>query len=260
MKRTAMLWLMAAGIIMGMGSIVFSRDTGDACNPPPPGFVDLKTVVPGIRLDIKYHTADNFTGAAVPGYAAVGAWLHPKPAAALAKVQKALQKHGYGLVVYDAYRPHRATLAFVAWAKRSGNGHLITQHYIAASSYHNNGIAIDLGLVDLKTGKYPDMGTAFDTLSPKSHTANAEGEVLQRRLLLLDTMKQYGFRNHHTEWWHYSYWVKGTTPRDVPYGRCEAPEGVWKAPEGWDAPGWHPPPPAPCPAENGPGDPLKKNQ
>ena len=55
---------------------------------PPDGWVDLRDVVPGIRLDIRYHTADNFTGAPLPGYGAPGAWLLAKPAQALAAVQQ----------------------------------------------------------------------------------------------------------------------------------------------------------------------------
>jgi len=212
--------------------------------------VNLAAEIPGIHLDIRYHTANNFTGTPVPGYGAACAWMLAKPAKALVRVQKKLQKNGFGLVVFDAYRPHRATVAFVAWAQRSGNAHLVKQHYIGSRSYHNHGIAIDLGLVDLATGQYPDMGTEFDTLSPKSHTANAQGAALKHRMILKKAMESEGFRNYRKEWWHFSYWVKGTRPRDVPYGGFEAAEGVWTVPKGWDKPGWKAPASWPKAASN----------
>ena len=65
--------------------------------PPPPGFVALVDVIPNLRLEIRYHTENNFTGAPVPGYAAPGAWLLVEAAEALARVQASLAPEGLGL-------------------------------------------------------------------------------------------------------------------------------------------------------------------
>ena len=79
-------------------------------NPPPAGWVDLQQHIPEIRCDIRYHTANNFTGAPLPGYGVPGAWLREEPADSLATVQKALNEQGLGLLVYDAYRPLRGSV------------------------------------------------------------------------------------------------------------------------------------------------------
>jgi D-alanyl-D-alanine dipeptidase len=208
-------------------------------NPPPAGFVDLCVGHPGIRCAVAYSTADNFTGAPLPGYGAAAAWLLAEPAAALDRVAASLAGRSIGLLVYDGYRPVRGTLAMVAWAERSGHPDLL-QGYIARRSGHNHGHTVDLTLLDLAAGEPFDMGCPFDTLDERARTRNSTGEVLARRLLLVDAMRAQGFRNYSEEWWHYGYAVEGTVPRDVPYGCDEAPEGAWAAPEGWERPGWEP--------------------
>jgi D-alanyl-D-alanine dipeptidase len=222
----------------------------DFLNPPPAGFVDLCTGHPGITCAIAYHTAENFTGAPLPGYGAPAAWMLTEPAAALQRAADALAAQGLGFLIYDAYRPVRGTLAMVAWARRSGNEALL-HGYIASRSGHNHGHTVDLSLADLASSAPLDMGCPFDTLDERARTRNAAGEVLARRLLLVETMKTQGFRNYSQEWWHYGFMLEGTTPRDVPYGCFEPAEGVWAPPEGWDQPGYVPPAtwnPTPCPA------------
>ena len=215
---------------------------------PPPGFVDLTATVPGIVLDIRYHTASNFSGAPLPGYATPAAWMLEEPAKALARVQAELNKQGLGLIVYDAYRPLRATLAMVAWAERTQQVTLLDDGYIARRSGHNHGHTIDLGAIDLKTKQPLDMGTAWDTLSEESHTMRAKGEALEHRLLLKKAMEAQGFKPYLKEWWHFSYPARGTRPRDVPYGCAEPKEGAWQPPKGWNEAGFQMPASAPVQA------------
>lgn len=212
---------------------------------PPPGFVDLQKVVPGIQIDIRYHTPNNFTGAPLPGYATPGAWMLKEPAEALAKVQAALAKDGLGLLVYDAYRPLRGTLAMVAWAERTNQVNLLDNGYIARRSGHNHGHTIDLTAIDLKTKQPLDMGTPWDTLNEDSHTMRAKGAQLQNRLKLKNAMEAQGFKAYLKEWWHFSYPLQGTKGRDVPYGCAEAIEGKWTPPAGWNTPGFAMPASAP---------------
>ena len=210
-------------------------------NRPPEGWVDLAVHVPGIVLDIRYHGSDNFSGAQIPGYGVPGAWLRRVPADALVRVQAKLADNGLGLKVFDAYRPLRGTLGMVAWAKRTNQVHLLDDHYISRRSGHNRGNTIDLTVVTLATGAELDMGTAWDTLSEASHTANATGTALENRLLLKGTMRPEGFVNYWKEWWHFVYVEDGEKElphRDVPYACFEAAESAWTPPVGWERPGW----------------------
>jgi len=166
---------------------------------------DVQALAPGIRVGLRYATADNFTGAAIAGYEGNHAYLRREAAAALARVERRAQGEGLALYVFDAYRPVRATLAMVDWTERTGRQDLISDGYIASRSRHNLGLAIDLTLVDATTGTFLDMGTPFDTFSPAAHTANATGRALQNRRRLQRLMEAGGFVNYDQEWWHYSY-------------------------------------------------------
>lgn len=218
-----------------------STERASASRAPPEGFVDLTAAVPGLRLEIRYHTSGNFTGAPLPGYGTAGAWMLEAPAKALAQVQADLAPKGLGLLVYDAYRPHRATRAMVAWAERAGQIALVNGGYIARRSGHNHGHTVDLTLVDLQTGRPLDMGTDFDTLSPESHTMRVKGKALEHRLLLKKAMEARGFRGYSKEWWHFRFPIKGSKARDVPYACFEADEGRWSPPEGWTEKGFEMP-------------------
>ncbi len=223
-------------------------DPRDYLNPVPDGMVDMCTLADDMPCDIAYHGTDNFVGSPLPGYGAPGAWMLREPAQALMRVHKSLAPEGRGLVVFDAYRPIRGTLAMVAWAERSGQEHLLSG-YIARRSGHNHGHTVDLSLYELETGDPVDMGCPFDTLDERAHTSNAEGEVLANRMMLVSAMKAGGFRNYSKEWWHYRFPMEGTVPRDVPYGCFEAAEGTWQPEEGWNQPGYQPPMewvPTPC--------------
>jgi D-alanyl-D-alanine dipeptidase len=154
-----------------------------------------------IRVDARYAGANNFTGAPLPGYDAPRALLRREAAAALGRVQARLRTGGLGLLVFDGYRPVRATLAMVEWAERTGRVDLLNDGYIARRSRHNQGVAVDLTLVDPASGAQLDMGTPFDTFSEAAHTANASGRVLRYRQILVRVMESEGFANYEKEWW-----------------------------------------------------------
>lgn len=158
-----------------------------------------------IVVEMRYATADNFTGAPLPGYEANRAYLRREAAAALARVQRRALAEGYRLKVWDAYRPVRATLAMVDWTRRTGREDLLRDGYIAARSRHNLGLAIDLTLVTRDTRRELAMGTAFDTFSASAHTANATGEVASNRATLVRLMQSEGWTNYPQEWWHFSF-------------------------------------------------------
>jgi D-alanyl-D-alanine dipeptidase len=177
--------------------------------------VDVRSADSTIRVDARYATPNNFTGKPLPGYQASKALLRREAARALARVQARLRPRGLGLVVFDGYRPVRATLAMVQWAKRTGQESLLQQGYIARRSRHNLGLAVDLSLVALDTGVPLDMGTPFDTFSESAHTANAEGQIRRNRETLVRAMEAEGFSNYDQEWWHFTFPVEGAQPFDM---------------------------------------------
>ncbi len=181
----------------------------------PPELVDLATF-DGVRLDIGYARADNFTGAVVPGYEAPGAWLLRPAAEALRHVLETLARERLGLVVYDAYRPRRAAHAMADWC--AAHAPELLRGYIARESRHSRAIAIDVGLVHRESGALLPMGTAWDTFSPASWFATAVGAARVNRRTLRDAMSAHGFVPYDREWWHFEHASAPLPPvLDVPY-------------------------------------------
>jgi D-alanyl-D-alanine dipeptidase len=176
--------------------------------------IDIRSVDSTIEVQARYATANNFTGAPLPGYQANRAFLRREAAEALGRVQRRLRSGGLSLRVFDAYRPVRATAAMVDWAERTGRRALLDSGYIARRSRHNLGVAVDLTLVDPASRTELPMGTAFDQFTEAAHTANATGRERAYRDILLRVMESEGFKNYEMEWWHFSYPVEGETAFD----------------------------------------------
>jgi len=167
--------------------------------------VDVRDVDSTIVVELRYATANNFTGRPLPGYEANRAFLRREAAYALARAQRRLAAEGLSLKVFDAYRPVRATLAMVEWAERASREDLLRDGYIASRSRHNLGAAVDLTLLERGSGAELEMGTPFDTFSAAAHTANATGEPARNRQRLKAALEAEGFTNYDKEWWHFSY-------------------------------------------------------
>ena len=166
--------------------------------------VDVKQLEPGIQLDIRYATPNNFTGR--PLYPKARALLLPEPAQALARVHRALKEKGYGILVYDAYRPWRVTRDLWDSASEADrvNGYVADP---AIGSRHNRGCAVDVGLYDLVSGREVLMPSQFDDFSVRAH-ANWTGgpdEPRHNRDELRRTMKAEGFKVLPNEWWHFNF-------------------------------------------------------
>ena len=174
---------------------------------------NVRAVDSTIVVTMRYATPANFTGAPLPGYEGNRALLRREAAAALGRVQRRLAAEGLTLLVFDAYRPVRATLAMVEWTRRVGREDLLRDGYIASRSRHNLGLAVDLTLADRATGRELEMGTPFDTFSAAAHTANASGAVAANRRRLQTVMEAEGFANYDPEWWHFSYPLPGPVVR-----------------------------------------------
>jgi zinc D-Ala-D-Ala dipeptidase len=162
--------------------------------------VDLEKFIPSLKLDIKYASKDNFIGMAV--YKQPKAFLRLPAAYALKKVQEELKKQGLGLKIYDAYRPYSVTVLFYEKVKDT--------NYVSSpwqGSRHNRGCAVDVTIINLKTGKELEMPTKFDDFTAKAHPdyKNITDTVKANRNLLFNVMGKYGFRKFPTEWWHFDF-------------------------------------------------------
>ena len=175
--------------------------------------VDVRSIDPSIQTDLRYATANNFTGAPLPGYEAPRALLRREAAAALGRVQARLSSKGLGLRILDAYRPLRASRAMVDWAQRTGHQSLLKSGAIAERTRHNLGASVDVTLVDLATGAEVMPTTAFDNFSATADTANT-GPALRYRQILVQTMEAEGFSPYGHAWWHFNYPAEGAVPLD----------------------------------------------
>lgn len=178
---------------------------------PPAGFVDLREWLPTAIIVAGYHRADNFTGAPLPGYEAAGAWLEANAARALASAVERLAADDLRVIIYDAYRPRRASEAMVAWCRAHDRQDLLDDGWVAARSQHNRGLAIDIGLADVD-GTPLDMGSAWDQFDARSFTRGVDGSALALRLRLRDELMRAGFEPYAREWWHFTFLTDAPSP------------------------------------------------
>lgn len=169
---------------------------------PFKALLDPKSLIPSMQYDLKYASKLNFSGIRVYPRSTRHTYLRQQPAQALAAVATELDSLGIHIKIWDAYRPYAVTQRF--WEL------IRDERYVAnpaTGSGHNRGIAVDLTLVDAKTGKELDMPTGFDDFSVAAHHGNKELEPkrVANRELLCSTMVRHGFIPLDTEWWHY-YW------------------------------------------------------
>ncbi len=175
------------------------REHGDFL---PFDLVELTTLDPGIRLDIRYATSNNFLS--TPVYTQARAFLQRSAAEALVRAHRALAKRGYGLLIHDGYRPWSVTWIF--WQATPADKHDFVADP-AQGSRHNRGCAVDLTLYDLKTGRPVDMPSAYDEMSERAYPTYKGGTEAQRSLreLLRGAMESEGFQVFPFEWWHFDY-------------------------------------------------------
>lgn len=164
--------------------------------------VDLEKHIPGVVLDIRYATENNFTGKKI--YTAPKAWLRRDAADSLLKIQQILSQEGLGIKVFDAYRPYAGTLYFY---EVYGDTTFVAAPW--KGSIHNRGGAVDLTLINLATGEELAMPTPFDEFSEKAsyHYNDLPAQVLANRDKLLKVMTENGFTFYEYEWWHFN--IKG---------------------------------------------------
>ncbi len=190
-----------------------------------PDLVEIVRLDPTIRLDVRYATSKNLLGR--PVYAEARAFLQRPAAEALVRVNRALKPEGYGLLIFDGYRPWSVTKLF--WDATPADKKIFVADP-KKGSRHNRGCAVDLSLYDLATGREADMGGAYDEMSARSYPTWDKGskEVLARRALLAAAMEKEGFFEYPAEWWHFDYkdWLEYPI-LDVPFTSLAAPRAAF---------------------------------
>jgi len=183
----------------------------------PPDLVELTTLDPSIKLDVRYASERNFVGR--PVYAEARAFLQRPAAEALVRAHRALQARGYGALVFDGYRPWSVTKLFWDLTPRDKRAFVADPR---KGSKHNRGCAVDMSLYDLATGREVEMPSAYDEMSPRAYPGYAGGtsDERARRDLLRSAMEREGFTVEPNEWWHFNYKDWRLYPiLDVPFAK-----------------------------------------
>jgi len=182
-------------------------------------FVFVDQYVPGVRWDAKYATWDNFTGKPVDGYDANRIVGTRALCAALERARDKARSVGFGLLLWDGYRPQRAVDCFIRWSRQPEDGltkrrhypniaraEMFEQGYVAAKSGHTRGGTVDLTLYELASGELARMGGHHDLMDPVSHhrASGLTATEARNRQTLRSIMEDCGFSSYECEWWHYT--------------------------------------------------------
>ena len=182
-------------------------------------FVYLKDMMPNLRSDLRYFGTNNFVGQRIEGYNAPKCILSKEAAEALQKVQVELERIGFGLLIYDAYRPQQSVDFFIDWSQDNGDTlmkeefypnvdkkDLFEKGYISKKSGHSRGSTVDLTIVSLKTRHILNMGSPYDLFDEQSNIDYPHITKNQHalRLLLKRRMEKHGFKSYDKEWWHFT--------------------------------------------------------
>lgn len=164
--------------------------------------IELITLDNTIKLDIRYATDANFVGRAV--YPEARAFLQKPAATAVVKVHRKLKKKGFGLVIFDGYRPWTITKLFWDVVPEDKRKFVADP---AKGSKHNRGCAVDLSIFDLKSGRLLEMPSGYDEFTERASPNYTGGTEVQRanRDMLRDLMEDEGFTVNPNEWWHFDY-------------------------------------------------------
>ena len=171
--------------------------------PTEPENTDLVRVadfIPNIRQNLLYATKDNFTGQQIYDFA--DAYLRYGTVKKLKAVCEELEQQGLGILIWDGFRPLAAQEKL--WEICPDPTYV--SHPVTGSRSHCRGSAIDLTLVDLKTGEMLTMPTGFDDFSKLADRdySDCSAEAGDNARLLEAVMMKYGFKPYSAEWWHYS--------------------------------------------------------
>jgi zinc D-Ala-D-Ala dipeptidase len=204
LRRSFLTSVVAIGLPVSvfLSSCAASRPPVERGPFRPPDLVELKSLDPTIHLDIRYATPENIVHR--PVYRQARAFLQRPAAEALVAAHRALREKGYGLLVFDGYRPWSVTKLFWDSVRPDQRAFVANPR---KGSKHNRGCAVDLSLYDLVTGAEVPMPSAYDETSERASPDYSGGAADQRarRDLLRAAMEKEGFTVEPNEWWHFNY-------------------------------------------------------
>ncbi len=209
--RRAEAALLAVGLLAGPASAQERRSE----------LVELVALDETLHVEVRYATTNNFTGRAV--YPEARVFLQRPAAEALIRAHHALRAQGYGLLLFDGYRPWSITKLFWEVVPKDKRAFVADP---AQGSKHNRGCAADLTLFSLATGREVEMPSAYDEMSERASPDYAGGPAAPRaaRDVLRAAMEHEGFEVEPNEWWHYNYKDWRLYPiLDVPFSAIPPP-------------------------------------
>ncbi|HKA35677.1 MAG TPA: M15 family metallopeptidase [Thermoanaerobaculia bacterium] len=215
--RSSFLIALAAILPLGLAGCASDRPPIEQGSFHTPDLVELVRLDPTIRLDIRYATADNIVHR--PVYREARAFLQRPAAEALVRAHRALLEKGYGVLVFDGYRPWSVTKDFWDSVRKDQRAFVANPR---KGSKHNRGCAVDLSLYDAGTGKEVEMPSSYDETSERASPDYGGGTAEQRarRDLLRAAMEREGFTVESNEWWHFNYKDWASYPiLDIPFER-----------------------------------------
>ena len=180
-----------------IASTPMSTPTPATPTPADYRLIDIRSIVPDIMLDMRYATTNNFLNQAV--YSKARCLLRSPVARSIQRAQEVLKTQGYGLKLYDCYRPLSVQKAM--W-KIFPDGRYVANP--ATGSRHNRGAAVDLTLVDAQ-GRDIEMPSTFDDFSDRAHrNSSAMTDTARKNVQILTTaLETQGLTTIDWEWWHY---------------------------------------------------------
>lgn len=212
-----------SGVMFGVIMMVITAAcTGQKDTVMHEGFVDAAEAVPGIIVEPRYASTNNFMGRPITGYEAPKSVVSKPVAEALSTVQADLLAEGLSIKIYDGYRPQRAVDHFMRWIADPADQvnkasyypdvdkkDLVKLGYIAEKSGHSRGGSVDVTLVKRNAeGVWQnlDMGSTWDFLDVKSHAGSTlvDAAAQANRQKLADVMIHHGFLPYSEEWWHFT--------------------------------------------------------
>ena len=214
----------AASFLLAAGASAQSGPPVEAGPFRAPDLVELTSLDATIHLDIRYATPNNFVKR--PVYAEARAFLQRPAAEALARVHRSLTTKGYGIVVFDGYRPWSVTKIFWDLTPESEKDFVADPK---TGSRHNRGCAVDVSLYELATGKIVEMPSAYDEPTPRSYPTFGRGDkaARERRDLLRRAMEKESFFVLPWEWWHFDYKDWASYPiQNIPFAAIPKTEAA----------------------------------
>ena len=182
---------------LALSASAFGQETSEFSDRT---FVNIRRVDPTILVELRYAGSNNSIHR--PLYpASMPAMVRFNVAQRLAFAQKYLKAHGYGLKIWDAYRPKAVQEKL--WDAIRNNDYVADPRE-RHGSMHTRGAAVDATLVNANGQEVP-MPTEFDNFTPAAmlYYQGPDPTIRFNLMTLQKGMARAGFYGSRTEWWHF---------------------------------------------------------